>query len=139
MNQISASLFGSDFRYLERVVQTREQLNTIHSTNIANADTPNFRADARGFDELLAEHKRGGGAAQLAATQPGHIGSVPHHGDSLMLGSERQESGRLDGNTVDIQQEMTSLAENQMLHDLSVRLLQGKIHGLLNAIKEGGR
>ena len=46
---------------------------------------------------------------------------------------------RLDGNNVDPQQEMARMAENQLMHELTMRLVKGKINSLANAIKEGGR
>ena len=45
----------------------------------------------------------------------------------------------MDGNTVDTQHEMTAMAENQMMHELNMTILRGRLSGLANVIKEGGR
>jgi len=43
----------------------------------------------------------------------------------------------MDGSNVDIQKEMARMSENQLMHELSMKLIKGKLSGLLNAIKEG--
>jgi len=129
-----SSLFNADFRMLEAALAARERLQTTIAANIANADTPHYRADTRTFEDfLLAARRRqsGGDAEEVSASVV----------KPLTLGMRRQSHGRqqLDGNTVNMQKEMVRLAENQLMHELTVRLLRGRLNSLANAIKEGGR
>ena len=66
-------------------------------------------------------------------------GSSFTSGDISRLDGQQQAHGRqrLDGNTVDPQREMVNMAENQLMHELTMRMIKGKLGGLANAIKEG--
>lgn len=67
---------------------------------------------------------------------PGQSDHMTNHwldGWNQAHGSVKQ----LDGNTVDMQKEMANMAENQLMHELTIRLIKGKLSGLSNAIKEG--
>jgi len=137
MNQIPG-LFGKKFEYLEAALQAREKLQLIHSANIANADTPNYRADTRSFSAILSR-SRPAQTPPLATTHPNHIAS----GQSGRIADTGSKDGSLqigmDGNTVDLQEEMAAMTENQLQYNLTIRLLQGKMHGLLTAIRGGSQ
>ena len=45
----------------------------------------------------------------------------------------------MDGNTVNVEKEMATLAENQLMYELNMKMIQGKLGSLATAIKEGGR
>jgi len=127
-----SGLFNTEFRTLEAALTARERLQSVHAANIANADTPNYHADTRTFADFLEiERNR---RAYPETTQEGleHF-TMGNRGD---LKNGRR---RLDGNTVDIQKEMAHMAENQLMHELTIRLIKGRLAGLANAIKEGGR
>lgn len=126
------SLISAGFLKLEAAASARERMQTVHAGNIANADTPNFKADRRTFADFLAARQTEGG---LTTTNSSHMDSVS--GSSLKKSMSTVQ--RMDGNSVDIQQEMANLAENQMMHELSLKILKGRISGLSNVIKEGGR
>lgn len=126
------SLFSAGFLKLEAAASARERMQTVHAGNIANADTPNFKADRRTFADFLAARQGEGG---LTTTNASHMDTAS--GSSLKKGVSTVQ--RMDGNSVDLQKEMAGLAENQMMHELSLKLLKGRISGLSNVIKEGGR
>jgi len=126
------ALFSAEFLRLEAAATARERLQNVYASNIANADTPNYKADTRTFADFLAERQQESG---LAVTNPAHMDSV----SGSPLRSSKSTVYRMDRNTVDIQQEMADLAENQMMHELNMRLLKERLNGLSNVIKEGGR
>jgi len=133
VNQITG-IFGKKFEYLEAALQARERLQLTHSANIANADTPNYRADTRTFADFMG---RSGLThdSPLATTHPNHI-SEGQTGSLSDAGSEeRNAQSGMDGNSVNLQEEMASMTENQLQHTLIIRLLQGKMHGLSIAIR----
>jgi flagellar basal-body rod protein FlgB len=127
-----SGLFSSGFINLETAMVAREKLQTTHASNIANADTPNYQADTRTFADMFASEQ-----ARRSQLQPGQFSES----NSNVLQNSRLDSAsssfRLDGNTVDTQKEMARMAENQLMHELTMRMLKGKISGLANAIKEG--
>jgi len=119
---------------LEAATSARERMQTVHSSNIANADTPNYKADSRTFADFLAAKQSEMGGSLMTKTNVSHMDSTSS--SRIKTVSTVQ---RMDGNTVDVQQEMTNMAENQMMHELSMKLLQGRLNGLASVIKEGGR
>jgi len=133
-----ADLFGNKFHTLESTLIAREQLQRSISSNIANADTPNYAADERSFADFLSVQQGRATSEHLAATQPGHFREAPGGGLGSSLFHQKPNQ-RMDGNNVDAQQEMARMAENQLMHDLAGAMLKGKLNGLLNAIKEGNR
>ena len=127
-----SGLFSSVFLNLETALIAREKLQTSHASNIANADTPNYRADTRTFADMFATEQ-----ARRSRLEPGQF---PESGSTIMKDSRLDSaaySRRLDGNSVDTQKEMARMAENQLMHELTMRMVKGKISSLSKAIKEG--
>jgi flagellar basal-body rod protein FlgB len=127
-----SGLFSSGFLKLETAMVAREKLQTTYASNIANADTPNYQADTRTFADMFA--------VEQARRNQLERGQFSESNSNMLQNSRLASAGssfRLDGNTVDTQKEMARMAENQLMHELTMRMLKGKISGLLNAIKEG--
>jgi len=136
---MTMSLFGTDFDKLAATMVAREKSQQVHAANIANADTPNYKADARTFADFLAEQHAGGQQGELARTQPNHMSAVFSESSDGGVYRRTINSQRMDGNTVDLQKEMAKMGEDQLMHELSMRLLKGRLGGLSNVIKEGSR
>jgi flagellar basal-body rod protein FlgB len=88
--------------------------------NIANVDTPGYRRRDVPFEAALRASIGGSGGASLATTQPGHIASGP--AQQSMLAGAQLDAGptsamRNDGNSVDIDYEMTQLAETSLRYE----------------------
>ena len=130
-----SGLFTTGFQSLEAALTARERMQSSHAANIANADTPHYHADTRTFEDFLQAEKSKQAQAGMSSPQ----GSSFTASDFGSTGSRNEsfEGKRLDGNTVDPQKEMVSMAENQLMHELTMRLIKGKLGGLANAIKEG--
>jgi flagellar basal-body rod protein FlgB len=87
--------------------------------NIANVDTPGYKRKDVPFETQLRANSGGGG--QLATTSAGHIAATSAQGSLLsgMSGDRgRTSTGRNDGNNVDIDYEMTQLAETTLRYEL---------------------
>ncbi len=130
-----SGLFSTGFQSLEAALAARERMQTTHAANIANADTPHYRADSRTFDDFFQAEK----SRQTQAEMSPNLGNSFTTSDfGNLSGRQKEHEGlRLDGNTVDPQKEMVNMAENQLMHELTMRLIKGKLGGLANAIKEG--
>jgi len=130
-----SGLFTTGFQSLEAALAARERMQSTHAANIANADTPHYRADERTFDDFLQAEKN----RQTQTGKSPNLESSFTASDFGKAGGRHQsyEGKRLDGNTVDPQKEMVKMAENQLMHELTMRLIKGKLGGLANAIKEG--
>jgi flagellar basal-body rod protein FlgB len=120
-------------------LKLREQRTELLARNLANADTPGYKAQDLDFGAALAAQTAS--AAQpgkLAATQAGHIGAV---GDALSAGSTEAFlkyrtplAPSLDGNTVDAQLEQAAFADNAVRYQATLSFLSSKFHSLMTAI-----
>jgi flagellar basal-body rod protein FlgB len=115
-----------------QALRVRELRNEVLSSNLANADTPNYKARDVDFGTAL----RGAEAAQLAMTRTsaGHsAGAAVNPGTSVKYRIPTQPS--LDGNTVDTDVEQAAYAENAVQYRAALTFLNGQIRTLQLAIK----
>jgi flagellar basal-body rod protein FlgB len=114
-----------------RALELRSRRGELLASNLANADTPDYKARDLDFRKALSEAQS---ATQLATTAPGHIASAGGgQGPQAMYRVPYESS--LDGNTVDSQMEQTRFAENAVRYRASLRFLSGRISTLMTAIK----
>jgi flagellar basal-body rod protein FlgB len=107
------------------------------AANIANSDTPNYKARDLDFRAVLGglTNTAATGSARLATTQRGHLaaeGEVPGMGE-LLYRTPTQSS--VDGNTVDPQLEYSQFAQNALQYQASLTFLTSRIRGLMTAIR----
>ncbi|WP_435104249.1 flagellar basal body rod protein FlgB [Arhodomonas sp. AD133] len=103
--------------------------------NIANADTPEYKA--RDIDFRAALAGAGSDRASLATTNARHI---PAAGDGRGGGEQRVQyrvpaNPSLDGNTVEVHREQTRFAETSVQYQAAVNLLGSRIQGIIGALK----
>ena len=119
----------------ERALQLRAQRNDVLSTNIANADTPNYKARDLDFSQALQGAQRH--SLAMTATSEQHLqgSGMTTRGDETLYRVPVQPS--LDGNTVSIDVEQANFAENALQYRASLAFLDGSIRTLRMAIKGG--
>ena len=116
-----------------QAMQLRSQRNEVLATNIANADTPGYKARDLDFNAVLRQ--TAGGGDSLRVTHTRHMlanGAAP--GQAPMLYRVPTQPAQ-DGNTVDVQQEQAAFAENAVRYQASLEFLNSRIRGLITAIK----
>lgn len=105
------------------------------ASNIANADTPNYKARDIDFRAALSQAASEQGAVRLAATQPGHIHATAGAGSMAEVRYRVPNHASLDGNTVDSQMEHAAFAENAVRYQASLDFINSRISGLRKALK----
>ncbi len=108
----------------------------ILANNIANADTPNFKARDIDFASVLEGVQNGGQQPlKLKTTQAAHKSQIadPDFAADLMYRIPHQPS--VDGNTVEVQEEMARYTDNALRFQASFEFLNSKFSGLTKAIK----
>ena len=111
----------------EKVLAVLAQRQLLLASNIANADTPNYKAVDIDIDAVLNEVKAGREPLRLMATSTGHLAGKPAAGTSRSLIKYRiplQPS--LDGNTVDMQAEQAKFAENALRYQFTLDRVGGR-------------
>lgn len=113
----------------------RARRTEVLANNLANADTPNFKARDIDFKSVLAaQTQQGEGAGRLRTTHANHLDTTPMTAEA-QLKYRNPTLPSLDGNTVDGHVEQAEFANNQLNFMASLRFLDGKFKGMLSAIK----
>jgi flagellar basal-body rod protein FlgB len=118
-------------------LRIRELRNEVLTSNIANADTPNYKARDIDFSAALRGAQAGQlqGQLALAKTNASHsdAAGVSRYGTNVEYRTPTQPS--LDGNTVETDVEQAAFAENAVQYRAALTFLNGSIQTLQLAIK----
>ena len=130
---------SQDLSFFQTSLGLRAQRQEVLSSNIANADTPNYKA--RDFDFKAALEGAMGdrmrvGDTQLALTSVGHIPAKAMSADPARLLYRQPIQPSMDGNTVEMDSERVQFADNTLRYQSSVGFVSGKIRTMLSAIQE---
>lgn len=121
----------------ERALDVRSAIHETIASNMANEETPGYKARHLPFPETFAAVLRGEGPLSQSATRSGHLGGRSSD-DNIFHHTIKQDSGAgIDGNTVNLEKEMTVMAENTLLYMAVSQFLDGRFEGWKNAISEG--
>ena len=125
--------FDSALGVHQQALAIRSQRAEILASNIANADTPGYKARDIDFKTTLANIDNSAGSS-LTRTNAKHIQiNTTANNPEVLYRTPNQSS--LDGNTVDGQLEKSAFAENALRYQASLTFLGGKFKGMLAAIK----
>ncbi|MFM8845658.1 MAG: flagellar basal body rod protein FlgB [Gammaproteobacteria bacterium] len=107
--------------------------------NLANADTPNYKATDIDFQQALGEALGDSAAGTLRTTRSAHLASANTTGTNIngvqMQFVERQPlAPSLDGNTVDVSMEQAEFAKNAIRYQASLNFINSQMRGLMTAI-----
>ncbi|MBI5849220.1 MAG: flagellar basal body rod protein FlgB [Nitrospirae bacterium] len=112
----------SGFSILEKLIQATQVRHKVLSSNIANVDTPKYRAKDVDFKSFLESENAG-----MKTTNPGHISTSPV---STGQPADLKAGGNLswgDDNNVELDMEVAKMTENGLLYEAAARLLSKKM------------
>lgn len=118
----------------ERALYVHAERNTVLASNLANADTPGYKARDIDFRAALARELGGSDPVRLAATRPGHIREAAGPGSPEVLYRTPYQPS-LDGNTVEPNVEKTKYLENAIRYEASLQFVSKRLKGLLGALR----
>lgn len=130
-------------------IRLRSQRTKVLASNIANADTPNYKARDMAFAEVLEDAGMSvrstrnrlalsgsqGGSGGLSVTHSRHLGSRQSAATSAPLMYRQPEQASLDGNTVDKDLEQARFAENTIRYQASLEFIKSRVNGLIGALR----
>ncbi|GGX77949.1 flagellar basal body rod protein FlgB [Litchfieldella qijiaojingensis] len=126
-------------RFHQEALNLRAERHEVLASNIANADTPNYKARDFDFSKELSrvmENGRGSGAGlSLTTTSASHIEARASAPVSRELLYRVPEQPSLDGNTVDMDRERTQFADNAVRYQAALTLINSRIQGLKKAMQ----
>lgn len=119
----------------QQALQVRTQRAQVLANNLANIDTPNFKARDIDFKKILrGEAQLAGMKIAMKSTSTKHLaGQTIELDNSLLYRIPQQPS--IDGNTVEEQIEHSAYMENSMAFQASFRFLNGKFTKLMTAVR----
>jgi flagellar basal-body rod protein FlgB len=129
-------------RLLEKSLDATWKNNEAISQNIANVDTPGYKRKTVPFSEYLDE-AMSKDTFTGRRTRPHHVSigssSDAEKAEPRIVQDDTGLSMRLDGNNVDIESEMASLAKNSIQYDTLTQSLNYRFRSIKSAINEGRR
>ncbi|ATH91414.1 flagellar basal body rod protein FlgB [Bacillus glycinifermentans] len=126
-------IFSGTIKTLEGALQRANVKQKVISDNIANVDTPNYKAKKVSFKNMLNEESS---RIDAMKTDYRHIDFKGNESNYSIV-SSKQTSYQQNRNNVDIDQEMSKMAENQIQYQALVERISGKFNSLKTAITGG--
>lgn len=133
---MTLDLFDNTFNLVEQSLAYANAKNRTISANVANVDTPHYKAKDVTFDQTLNETMN-----QSFDTKRTHMKHIPFNNEQKVpykVMTKHQTSYDHSGNNVDIDKEMSELAKNQIYYQGLVDRMNGKFNNLQTVIR-GGR
>ncbi|MED1741813.1 flagellar basal body rod protein FlgB [Bacillus swezeyi] len=126
-------IFSGTIHRLEGALEQANVKQKVITNNLANVDTPNYKAKRVSFKNVLNEE-----SSRLNAikTDYRHIDFKINESNYSVV-SSNQTSYQENGNNVDIDKEMSDMAKNQIQYQALVERMSGKLNSLKSAITGG--
>lgn len=119
MNRLTQNL---DFH--AQALLLRSERQRLIASNIANADTPGYVARDFDFSRALRE-----------ATSGASVGQRPQSGSELALRYATNSQNSMDSNTVDMDRERASFADNTVKYEATLRFITRSMRTMMDAMK----
>jgi flagellar basal-body rod protein FlgB len=128
----------ANFQFFVQALNARAYRQQVLASNIANADTPNYRARDVDFKQLLGEAQQThgiGGTLQLAASSSQHLPGVASAflDDAVYYRTPLQSS--LDKNSVDMDIERAQFTDNALHYEATLAFLNQEIKTMQIAVQ----
>ena len=120
-------------QYHETALLLRSKRSEVLASNIANANTPGYKAKDFDFSRALQE-AQSAQQSSMVKTHQNHFGPSGVS-DVSMKYIVPFQTGTGDGNSVDLPSQQTAFAQNALEYQMSMRFLNSKIKDMLSALK----
>ncbi len=124
------------FDFNTQALKLRSYRQQLLASNIANADTPNYKAvDIDFARELKRVSGKAPGDVRMATTNQRHLQATSGNPYNATIMYRNSVQPNIDGNTVNMDEERANFAENALRYETTTRMLNGQIKGLMAAIQ----
>ena len=128
------NFYGKYMEVATRALDWSVTRNRVIASNIANKDTPGYKAKDVDFKKMFNQAM--GNGMQMSRTNPRHLPPAFSSGTPLFI--EKEGEARVDGNNVNSAEEMAHMVENNFLYQTLTRFVSGKFKSIKSAIGTGG-
>lgn len=123
-----SQIFDNTLKALAMSSKMRELRQSVISANVANAETPGYKAKVVDFENALAS----------AIRQEGQIENKIETLKANVYDNPDAEVA-MDGNSVDLEKEMAAMLENNLMYRTATQMINKKLAALKYAATDGGR
>jgi flagellar basal-body rod protein FlgB len=136
---MSSGLFDKTTNALASSIAMRQIRNNVTSANIANAETPGYKAKKMDFEGALQRALDLDGGNALSTSNSEHFAVGGNSVTKMRPDIYEDPEGAVnnDGNSVDIEKEMSALSENAVMYKAALQLINKKMAALKYAASEG--
>ncbi|MET0355333.1 MAG: flagellar basal body rod protein FlgB [Cellvibrio sp.] len=127
--------FESALGIHESALRVRSQRAGVLANNLANIDTPNYKARDLDFKQILNQKVTESNQFNMQATNERHIAMGDAFGEDANLLYRTPQQPSIDGNTVEDQIEHAEYMKNSLAFQASFQFLNSKFQGLKSAIR----
>jgi flagellar basal-body rod protein FlgB len=131
------SPWDSGTHLYERALDVRSGIHETIASNMANEETPGYKARQLPFRETFSAMLQGKGQLGPTITHHRHLGGISDENNIFHQTIKQDAGAGIDENTVNLEQEMTLMAENTLLYMAVNQFLDGRFEGWKRAIAEG--
>ena len=120
-----------------QALNLRTHRQQVLASNIANADTPHYKARDFDFKTAFATavgQRQGVGAVGMDRTHAGHLQGAAGGAGAANLQYRSETQSAVDGNTVDMDVERAQIADNALQYQIISQFLSDKLRGMRTAI-----
>jgi len=121
----------------ERALDVRSGIHETIASNMANEETPGYKARQLPFRETFSAILQGKGQLGPTITHHRHLGGISEENNIFHQTIKQDAGAGIDENTVNLEQEMTLMAENTILYMAVNQFLDGRFDAWERAIDEG--
>ncbi|HEX8988937.1 MAG TPA: flagellar basal body rod protein FlgB [Rhodocyclaceae bacterium] len=129
----------SELQFSRNALNLRSYRQELLASNIANADTPHYKARDIDFKSALSDMMAGRkqGDLQLERTSDKHLGGSGENPYGAAVRYRTEFQGAVDGNTVDMDVERSAFAENAVQTEALITFVRNQLQQLSNALNPG--
>lgn len=115
---------------MRTALNLRSEKQGLIQSNVANIETPGYKAQDFDFKKVMATVMTGQG--EMTRTHARHLSMDP-------VEVSKSRDFKREERPVDLDEEMVKLSENQLMYQVTARIVAKKFEGLRFAIDEGGK
>lgn len=131
------SMFDPMFGQLQRILDLRVQQHGLVSSNLANANTPNYKAQQLDFSETLAQiMEEPGSTMPMDRSDPRHLGGRGGVDTPVDILELEPAAWSPDGNSVNPEEQSAEMMENTLMYRTLARMVRRKFDELKTVVGE---
>lgn len=136
-----SQIYDKTAQALATSLKFRSLRHNVTASNIANAETPGFKAQKVDFEDALARAVDLQGLRSMSTSDDNHFVVGGGSLSNVRVDVYDNPDGAVtnDGNTVDLENEMAVMQENSILYKAALQLMNKKLGTLKYAASDGGR